>query len=83
MADHSVILGYNRVNLMEAIKGTGHAYYEIGKLFDEECKLDWEPLGDMLHMYKGVISAFPDILTIHKVSFSCFFKPLFYPQCTW
>lgn len=53
---------------MEAIKETGHAYNEIGRLFDEQPKLDWEPLGDMFHIYKGIISSFPDILTIHKVS---------------
>lgn len=52
---------------MEAIKGTGNAYNEVGKLFEDQPKLDWEPLGDMLHIYKGIISAYPDILTIHKV----------------
>lgn len=52
---------------MEAIKGTGQAYNEIGRLFDEQPKQDWEPLGDMLHIYKGVISMFPDIFTNHKV----------------
>lgn len=55
---------------MEAIKETGHAYFEIGKLFDDQPKQDWEPLGDMLHIYKGIISAYPDILTIHKVCYS-------------
>ncbi|XKL65289.1 hypothetical protein PGB90_008709 [Kerria lacca] len=59
-------IGYSRVSLMEAIKETGHAYFEIGKLFDDQPKQDWEPLGDMLHIYKGIISAYPDILTIHK-----------------
>lgn len=54
---------------MEAIKGTGNAYNEIGKLFEDQPKLDWEPLGDVLHIYKGVISAYPDILTIHKVRY--------------
>ncbi|XP_065215690.1 sorting nexin-9-like [Planococcus citri] len=58
--------GYSRAHVMEAIKETGHSYNEVGKLFDEQPKLDWEPLGDMLHIYKGIITAFPDILTIHK-----------------
>jgi len=52
---------------VEAVKGTGHAYFEIGRLFDEQPKQDWEQLGDFLHIYKGVISAFPEIFTNHKV----------------
>lgn len=52
---------------MEAIKGTGNSYDEIGKLYDEQPKMDWERLGDMLHIHKGIITSFPDILTIHKV----------------
>lgn len=64
---------------MDAIKETGHSYNEIGKLFDEQPKLDWEPLGDMLHIYKGIITAFPDILTIHKVSITNFI--VLYESC--
>ncbi|KAJ9598203.1 hypothetical protein L9F63_011123 [Diploptera punctata] len=56
----------DRRNLMEAVRTTGDTYNEIGKLFEEQPKLDWEPLGDMLHLYKGIISSFPDILTVHK-----------------
>jgi sorting nexin-9/18/33 len=52
---------------VEAVKGTGHAFFEIGTLFDEQPKQDWEPLGDFLHIYKGVISVFPEIFTNHKV----------------
>ncbi|XP_069692869.1 sorting nexin lst-4 isoform X2 [Periplaneta americana] len=57
-----------RRNLTEAIRVTGDTYHEIGKLFEEQPKLDWEPLGDVLHLYKGIISSFPDILTVHKGS---------------
>ena len=57
-----------RRNLTEAIRVTGDTYCEIGKLFEEQPKLDWEPLGDVLHLYKGIISSYPDILTVHKVS---------------
>ena len=60
--------GYSRGHLVEAVKGTGHAFFEIGKLFDEQPKQDWEPLGDFLHVHKGVISAFPEIFTNHKVT---------------
>lgn len=46
---------------------TGEAYNSIGRLFEEQPKLDWEPLGDVLHLYRGIIASFPDILTVHKV----------------
>ena len=57
-----------RKSLTEAIRITGDTYCEIGKLFEYQPKLDWEPLGDVLHLYKGIISSYPDILTVHKVS---------------
>jgi hypothetical protein len=57
-----------RRNLTEAIRVTGETYCEIGKLFEEQPKLDWEPLGDVLHLYKGIISSYPDIVTVQKVS---------------
>jgi hypothetical protein len=60
-----------RRNLTEAIRVTGDTYCEIGKLFEEQPKADWEPLGDVLHLYKGIISSYPDILTVHKVSEVC------------
>jgi sorting nexin-9/18/33 len=61
-----------RRNLTDAVRVTGNTYHEIGKFFEEQPKLDWEPLGDVLHLYKGIISSFPDILTVHKVSEMCF-----------
>lgn len=57
-----------RRNLTDAIRITGDTYFEIGKLFEEQPKQDWVPLGDVLHLYKGIISSYPDILTVHKVS---------------
>jgi sorting nexin-9/18/33 len=54
--------------LCSAIKATGEAYNEVGLLFEEQPKADWEPLGDVLHIYKGLIASFPDILAVHRVS---------------
>ncbi|XP_050528559.1 sorting nexin-9 isoform X3 [Daktulosphaira vitifoliae] len=59
-------IGFSRANLTNALKKTGDVYNEIGKLIEEQPKLDWEPFGDMLHIYKGIITSFPDILTVHK-----------------
>lgn len=54
------------VELTNAVKKTGDIYNEIGSLFEEQPKFDWEPLADTLHIYKGIISSFPDILAVHK-----------------
>jgi sorting nexin-9/18/33 len=67
-----------RRSLTEAVRVTGDTYHEIGKLFEEQPKLDWEPLGDVLHLYKGIISSFPDILTVHKVSKIYYFVTVAY-----
>lgn len=53
-------------DLATGIKRVGTAYFEIGKFFEEQPKLDWEPLLDKLYMYKGITSSFPDIFAIHK-----------------
>lgn len=58
--------GSSRSNLTTVIKKVGDTYNDIGKLFEEQPKQDWEPLGDMLHIYKGILAAFPDILGFHK-----------------
>jgi len=70
-AAHLCVTDSERRNLTEAIRVTGDTYCEIGKLFEEQPKMDWEPLGDVLHLYKGIISSYPDILTVHKVSEMC------------
>lgn len=58
--------GNPRSNLTNAINTTSEIYFEIGRMFEEQPKNDWEPLGDVLHIYKGIISSFPDILSVHK-----------------
>ncbi|KAK6626062.1 hypothetical protein RUM43_006366 [Polyplax serrata] len=58
--------GNPRLNLTNAISTTSAIYLEIGKMFDEQPKNDWEPLGDVLHIYKGIISSFPDIIGVHR-----------------
>jgi len=56
-----------RGKLTRALKATGDAYNDIGKLYDEQPKYDWEPLADTFHIYRGIISSFPDVISIHKV----------------
>lgn len=52
--------------LTSAIKQTGGAYIDIGRMFDEQPKYDWEPLGDKLHLYKGIVGSYPDVLATHR-----------------
>lgn len=56
-----------RGRLTRALKATGDAYNDIGKLYEEQPKFDWEPLSDKFHIYRGIISSFPNVTNIHKV----------------
>lgn len=60
---------YLNPNLTNAIICTGEAYEEIGKMFDEQPRNDWEPFGDVMHDYKGLLAGWPGILQIHAVSY--------------
>uniref|UniRef100_T1J0K5 Uncharacterized protein n=1 Tax=Strigamia maritima TaxID=126957 RepID=T1J0K5_STRMM len=50
-------------DLTKAIKHTGDTYDDIGKLFEDQPKYDLEVVADVLHEYKGILAAFPEILT--------------------
>lgn len=58
--------GVTPSKLTNAIKRTGVAYITIAKIFEDQPKYDWEPLADKLHIYKGITSAFPDVLAVHR-----------------
>ena len=59
--------GYNP-GLNKAVIATGECYDEIGKLYEEQPRLDWEHIADMMHDYKGLLSGWPQVLQIHTVS---------------
>lgn len=40
----------------------------IGKLYEEQAKLDWQPLYDKLYIYKGITNYLPDTLNLQKLS---------------
>lgn len=71
---------YLNPNLTNAITCTGEAYEEIGKMYEDQPRNDWEHLGDMMHDYRGLLSGWPGILQIHAVilHFFRFFKIFFY-----
>ncbi|XP_018331254.1 sorting nexin lst-4 [Agrilus planipennis] len=53
-------------DLATGIKRIGTAYFDIGKIYEDQPKLDWEPLADKLYVYRGITGAFPDIFAIHR-----------------
>merc|ERR550532_1326389 len=56
--------GYNP-SLNRAVIATGECYEEIGRLYEEQPRLDWEHLADMMHDYKGLLAGWPQVLQIH------------------
>ena len=46
----------------------GECYEEIGRLYEEQPRLDWEHIADMMHDYKGLLAGWPQVLHIHSVS---------------
>jgi sorting nexin-9/18/33 len=54
--------------LNNAITITGEAYEDIAKMYEDQPKNDWEPLGDVMYDYKGILAGWPGILQIHSVS---------------
>lgn len=61
--DHS---DYNDHRLNEAIRSTGTAFENIAKIYEEQPKYDFEALSYVLYEYKGILSAWPEILDLNK-----------------
>lgn len=56
----------NSLGLNEALRQTSNAYEEISRLYEEEPKYDFEPMADILHQYRGLLSGWPEILQLHR-----------------
>uniref|UniRef100_UPI00398F3F87 sorting nexin-18a n=1 Tax=Pristiophorus japonicus TaxID=55135 RepID=UPI00398F3F87 len=54
------------VGLNRAIAFTGDAYDAIGELFAEQPKQDIDPVVDLLALYQGHLTNFPDIIHVQK-----------------
>ncbi|OQV13685.1 Sorting nexin-33 [Hypsibius exemplaris] len=52
--------------LTEAIIKTGETYEGIGRLFADQPRYDTDPMLDTLHIYRGLLASFPEILDIQK-----------------
>lgn len=56
----------NSLSLNEAVRQTSAAYEDISRLYEEQPKVDFEPMADLLHQYKGLLAGWPEILQLHK-----------------
>lgn len=52
--------------LINAINSTSNTYETIGKLFDEQHWHDFGPLANLMHEYRGVLNAWPEITQVYK-----------------
>lgn len=52
--------------LSQAVGRTAAIYITLGQMFGEQPKRDWLPFSDKFHIYRGILSAYPDILAEHK-----------------
>ena len=59
--------GYNP-GLNSAVLATGQCYEEIGRLYEEQPKLDWEHIADTMHDYRGLLAGWPGVLHLHSGS---------------
>ncbi|KAG8189024.1 hypothetical protein JTE90_025467 [Oedothorax gibbosus] len=60
----------NSEPLTTAIKHTAAVYEDLGRMYEDQPKYDVEPMADVLHEYKGMLSAWPDVLHIQKSALS-------------
>ncbi|XP_077978422.1 sorting nexin-33-like isoform X2 [Glandiceps talaboti] len=56
--------------LTRAVHHTGTTYEEIGTMYAEQPRHDLVPMMFKLHEYEGLLSTFPDTLTVHKGALS-------------
>lgn len=55
-------------DLVQALNYTSETYESIGKLFEEQYWHDFSPLSNLMHEYKGILTAWPEIYQIYKGS---------------
>jgi sorting nexin-9/18/33 len=53
-------------SLSQSVGNTAGIFISIGKMYEDQAKRDWQPFCDKLHVYRGILSSFPDILSEHK-----------------
>lgn len=54
------------INLSSSVGQVAGVFIIIGKLFSEQPKNDWIPFCDRLHIYRGILSGFPEVLAAQR-----------------
>lgn len=52
--------------LSNSVGKTAAVYIKIGNYCGDQPRFDWIPFSDRLHIYRGVLSCFPDVQAEHK-----------------
>lgn len=52
--------------LIDGINFTSSTYESIGKLYDQQQWQDFGPLSNLMHEYKGILTAWPEIFQVYK-----------------
>ncbi|XP_030745585.1 sorting nexin lst-4 [Sitophilus oryzae] len=50
------------------VKNIGTTYLTIAKLYEEQGKIDWQPLFDKLYIYKGITANLPEVLNMQRMA---------------
>ena len=66
--------------LTRALSHTADTYDQIALLCEDQPRLDLEPMGDLLHDYRGLLASFPDIITVHKVTLIAYLYQLSFTE---
>lgn len=53
-------------SMSNAVGQTAGVFINIAQIYGDQPKQDWIPLSDRLHIYRGILGGFPDILSEHK-----------------
>lgn len=57
-------------SLVNSIRNTGQVYAKIAGQFDHQVNFDYIPLGNLMHEYRGILTAWPEIYQIYKGAIS-------------
>lgn len=56
----------NNKALIEAMNYTSETYNSIGRMFEEQPNLDFIPMSNIMHEYRGILTAWPEIYQVYK-----------------
>lgn len=54
------------INLSNSVGQAAGVFISIGQLFGDQPKHDFIPFSDRLHIYRGILGSFPDVMAVHK-----------------